>query len=68
MGEERKAEEAVLYQLRITRQRPNPEYRQYRPDGHWAPPTTPFIEMESLSITVTAEQFEAIRKAVLEKF
>ena len=65
MSEELKDNPSVSYQLRITRQRPNPKY-----DPNYRMSTTGqmFLESEALSVTVTAEQFEAIRKAVLEKF
>mgnify|MGYP001558221710 FL=1 len=65
MSEEAKVEEAVSYQLRITRQLLNPKYN---PDYRISSAEPMFLESEALSVTVTSAQFEAIRKAVLEKF
>lgn len=51
------------YTLRITKRMPNPKYN---PDHYDATRNDPFLEVESLSVSISTAQFEAIRKAVLE--
>lgn len=61
------SESLYTYRLTIVRQAPNPKYEKER-DRYYGSGTPPTIDMEALSTVVTQEQFEAIRKAVLETF
>lgn len=57
--------------LVITKLKKNEDYKEQLRDArimyndHWV---EPYIREETLSVVITEEQFEAIRKAVLEAF
>jgi hypothetical protein len=53
--------------LQITRKEKNPEYKNKNP-MYQEYNISEFTDYEILSVEITEEQFEAIRKAVLEKF
>lgn len=58
------------YQIIITKRQKNPDYKEEDDPFYTKQFTSPprYIDSESLRVDVTTEQFEAIRKAVLEKF
>lgn len=62
------AEGMTDYRLRITKLEPNPNHDPKRPTSMYNPPVEPVLEVESLTVTITEAQFQAIRKAVLEQF
>ena len=54
------------YQLTILKRELNPEYQEKR--HSYQTEQDRFLSERRLEVTVTQEQFEAIRKAVLDKF
>ena len=61
----------MTYELKITRQEPNPEYKPPKNltaiyDQRYDVPQ--YVTFDVLEVEVTEEQFSAIRRAVLEKF
>lgn len=54
------------YQLNITKRVPNPDYQEKR--SPYDPESMRYLATTELLVTISEEQFEAIRKAVLEKF
>ena len=58
----------ISYRLHITKQVPNPAYepeRRYYPSETQA---VPVLDLCALEVLLTEAQFEAIRKAVVERF
>lgn len=59
------------YELKITRREPNPEYKPPKNLGdicNQRYDVPKYTTYDVLSVEVSHEQFEAIRKAVLDKF
>lgn len=57
----------ITYRLHITKQTPNPEFVPGRQDYPMVG-LPPVLDLSALEVLITEAQFEAIRKAVLERF